>query len=402
MLIVKKFGGSSVANKERIFNVAQRCIEDYKAGHDIVVVLSAMGDTTDNLIDMANTINPKAKKREMDMLLSTGEQVSVSLMAMAMHALDVPAVSLNAFQVMMHSTSRYGNARFKRVDTERILHELDSRKIVIVTGFQGVNKYDDITTLGRGGSDTTAVALAAVLHADKCEIYTDVEGVYTADPRIVKNARKIDVITYDEMLELASLGAKVLHNRSVEMAKKYNVELVVRSSLNRSEGTVVKEASEMEKLLVTGVAADKNTARISVIGVEDKPGIAFRIFDTLAGNNINVDIILQSVGREGTKDISFTVASEDLENAIKILEENKKRLTIQDITWNERVAKLSIVGAGMMSNPGVAAKMFESLYNSRVNINMISTSEIRITVLVAEDDIEQAMVAVHDGFALAD
>lgn len=402
MLIVKKFGGSSVANKERIFNVAQRCIEDYKAGHDIVVVLSAMGDTTDNLIEMANAINPKAKKREMDMLLSTGEQVSVSLMAMAMHALDVPAVSLNAFQVMMHSTSRYGNARFKRVDTERILHELDSRKIVIVTGFQGVNKYDDITTLGRGGSDTTAVALAAVLHADKCEIYTDVDGVYTADPRIVKDAKKIDVITYDEMLELASLGAKVLHNRSVEMAKKYNVELVVRSSLNRSEGTVVKEASEMEKLLVTGVAADKNTARISVIGVEDKPGIAFRIFDTLAGNNINVDIILQSVGREGTKDISFTVASDDLENAIRILEENKKRLTIQDITWDEKVAKLSIVGAGMMSNPGVAAKMFESLYNSRVNINMISTSEIRITVLVAEDDIEQAMIAVHDGFALAD
>lgn len=402
MLIVKKFGGSSVANKERIFNVAQRCIEDYKAGHDIVVVLSAMGDTTDNLIEMANAINPKAKKREMDMLLSTGEQVSVSLMAMAMHALDVPAVSLNAFQVMMHSTSRYGNARFKRVDTERILHELDSRKIVIVTGFQGVNKYDDITTLGRGGSDTTAVALAAVLHADKCEIYTDVDGVYTADPRIVKDAKKIDVITYDEMLELASLGAKVLHNRSVEMAKKYNVELVVRSSLNRSEGTVVKEASEMEKLLVTGVAADKNTAGISVIGVEDKPGIAFRIFDTLAGNNINVDIILQSVGREGTKDISFTVASDDLENAIRILEENKKRLTIQDITWNEKVAKLSIVGAGMMSNPGVAAKMFESLYNSRVNINMISTSEIRITVLVAEDDIEQAMIAVHDGFALAD
>ena len=402
MLIVKKFGGSSVANKERIFNVAQRCIEDYKAGHDIVVVLSAMGDTTDNLIEMANAINPKAKKREMDMLLSTGEQVSVSLMAMAMHALDVPAVSLNAFQVMMHSTSRYGNARFKRVDTERILHELDSRKIVIVTGFQGVNKYDDITTLGRGGSDTTAVALAAVLHADKCEIYTDVDGVYTADPRIVKDAKKIDVITYDEMLELASLGAKGLHNRSVEMAKKYNVELVVRSSLNRSEGTVVKEASEMEKLLVTGVAADKNTARISVIGVEDKPGIAFRIFDTLAGNNINVDIILQSVGREGTKDISFTVASDDLENAIRILEENKKRLTIQDITWNEKVAKLSIVGAGMMSNPGVAAKMFESLYNSRVNINMISTSEIRITVLVAEDDIEQAMIAVHDGFALAD
>lgn len=402
MLIVKKFGGSSVANKERIFNVAKRCIEDYKAGNDVVVVLSAMGDTTDELISMAHDINPKAKQREMDMLLTTGEQVSVALMAMAMQSLDVPAVSLNAFQVMMHSTSRYGNARFKRVETKRIEHELDSRKIVIVTGFQGVNKYDDITTLGRGGSDTTAVALAAALHADKCEIYTDVDGVFTADPRVVKNAKKLDVITYDEMLELASLGAKVLHNRSVEMAKKYNVELVVRSSLNYSEGTVVKEGANMEKLLVTGVAADKNTARISAIGVTDKPGIAFNIFDTLAKNNINVDIILQSVGREGTKDISFTVAGDDMEHAIEVLEENKARLTIQEVTCNPNVAKLSVVGAGMMSNPGVAAKMFESLYNSRVNINMISTSEIRITVLVDEKDIDKAMNAVHDGFAMSE
>lgn len=400
MLIVKKFGGSSVADKDRIFNVAKRCIEDYKAGHDVVVVLSAMGDTTDNLIELAKTINPEAKKRELDMLLTTGEQVSVSLMAMAMQAMDVPAVSLNAFQVMMHCTSRYGNARFKRVDTERIQHELDSRKIVIVTGFQGVNKYDDITTLGRGGSDTTAVALAAVLHADKCEIYTDVDGVYTADPRVCKNARKLDVITYDEMLELASLGAKVLHNRSVEMAKKYNVELVVRSSLNNSEGTTVKEAAKMEKLLVTGVAADSNTARVSVIGVEDKPGTAFRIFNTLAKNHINVDIILQSVGRDGTKDISFTVASDDLEATLNLLEENKERLTIQNITYNADVAKLSVVGAGMMSNPGVASKMFEAMYNSRVNINMISTSEIRITVLVDEKDIDKAMNAVHDGFMM--
>ena len=400
MLIVKKFGGSSVADKDRIFNVAKRCIEDYKAGHDVVVVLSAMGDTTDNLIELARTINPEAKKRELDMLLTTGEQVSVSLMAMAMQAMDVPAVSLNAFQVMMHCTSRYGNARFKRVDTERIQHELDSRKIVIVTGFQGVNKYDDITTLGRGGSDTTAVALAAVLHADKCEIYTDVDGVYTADPRVCKNARKLDVITYDEMLELASLGAKVLHNRSVEMAKKYNVELVFRSSLNNSEGTTVKEAAKMEKLLVTGVAADSNTARVSVIGVEDKPGTAFRIFNTLAKNHINVDIILQSVGRDGTKDISFTVASDDLEATLNLLEENKERLTIQNITYNADVAKLSVVGAGMMSNPGVASKMFEAMYNSRVNINMISTSEIRITVLVDEKDIDKAMNAVHDGFMM--
>lgn len=398
MLIVKKFGGSSVANKERIFNVARRCMEDYKEGHDVVVVLSAMGDTTDELISLAESINPKAKQREMDMLLSTGEQVSVALMAMALQSMDIPAVSLNAFQVMMHSTSRYGNARFKRIDGERIRHELDYRKIVIVTGFQGINKYDDVTTLGRGGSDTTAVALAAALHADRCEIYTDVEGVYTADPRVVPNARKLEAVTYDEMLELASLGAKVLHNRSVEMAKKYNVELVVRSSLSHAEGTVVKEAVKVEKMLITGVAADKNTARISVIGVEDNPGTAFRIFDTLAKNGINVDIILQSVGREGTKDISFTVASGDLEDALKVLEENKERLTIREISFNEKVAKLSVVGAGMMSNPGVAARMFESLYNSRVNINMIATSEIRITVLVDEKDIEKAMNAVHDGF----
>lgn len=399
MLIVKKFGGSSVANKERIFRVAERCIEDYRAGHDVVVVLSAMGDTTDDLIAMAHSIHENPKKRELDMLLTTGEQVSVSLMAMAMQSLDVPAVSLNAFQVQMHSTERYGNARFKRIDTDRITHELDSRKIVIVTGFQGVNKYDDLTTLGRGGSDTTAVALAAALHADRCEIFTDVDGVYTADPRIVKNAMKLDEVTYDEMLELASLGAKVLHNRSVEMAKKYGVELVVRSSLNRSEGTVIKEKVKMEKMLITGVAADTNTARISVIGVDDQPGTAFRIFNTLAKNNINVDIILQSVGRDGTKDISFTVSEDDLDEAIHILEDHKEALTIKEITSNVHVAKISVVGAGMMSNPGVAAKMFETLYNARVNINMIATSEIRITVLVNEKDVEKAMNAVHDGFA---
>ncbi|RGY79607.1 aspartate kinase [Dorea sp. AM58-8] len=399
MLIVKKFGGSSVANKERIFRVAERCIEDYRAGHDVVVVLSAMGDTTDDLIAMAHSIHANPKKRELDMLLTTGEQVSVSLMAMAMQSLDVPAVSLNAFQVQMHSTERYGNARFKRIDTDRITHELDSRKIVIVTGFQGVNKYDDLTTLGRGGSDTTAVALAAALHADRCEIFTDVDGVYTADPRIVKNAMKLDEVTYDEMLELASLGAKVLHNRSVEMAKKYGVELVVRSSLNRSEGTVIKEKVKMEKMLITGVAADTNTARISVIGVDDQPGTAFRIFNTLAKNNMNVDIILQSVGRDGTKDISFTVSEDDLDDAIHILEDHKEALTIKEITSNRDVAKISVVGAGMMSNPGVAAKMFETLYNARININMIATSEIRITVLVDKKDVEKALNAVHDGFA---
>ena len=402
MLIVKKFGGSSVANKERIFNVARRCIEEYKKGHDIVVVLSAMGDTTDELLDLAKSINPDGSKREMDMLLTVGEQVSVSLMAMAMQSLGVPAVSLNAYQAKMNCTSRYSNARFKRIDTERIENELEAKKIVIVTGFQGVNKHEDYVTLGRGGSDTTAVALAATLHADKCEIYTDVDGVFTADPRVVPDARKIEEITYDEMLELATSGAKVLHSRSVELAKKYGVQMVVRSSLNESEGTTVKEVVKMEKMLITGVASDKNTARISVIGVEDKPGTAFKIFHRLAKNGINIDIILQSVGREGTKDISFTVSQDDLKDGLRVLEENKEALGFQEITYNENVAKVAIVGAGMMSNPGVASQMFEALFNYGVNINMISTSEIRITVLIDEKDVDRAVRAIHEKFSLGE
>ena len=398
MLIVKKFGGTSVANKERIFNVARRCIEDYKAGHDVVVVLSAMGDTTDELIELANSINPDAKKRELDMLLTTGEQVSVSLMAMAMQALDVPAVSLNAFQVAMHATSRYGNARFKRVDTKRIRHELDSRKIVIVTGFQGVNKYDDITTLGRGGSDTTAVALAAVLHADKCEIYTDVDGVFTADPRIVKNAKKLDFITYDEMLELASLGAKVLHNRSVEMAKKYSVNMEVVSSLERKPGTKVKEVVKMEKMLIKGVAKDCDVARVAVIGLPDEPGIAFKIFSNLSRKKVNVDIIIQSIGRHNTKDISFTCPISQLPAAKEVLENDLEHLGAERVEVTEDVAKVSIVGAGMQSNPGVAATMFEALFEAGINIQMISTSEIKISVLIEKKDADKAVSAIHDAF----
>lgn len=402
MLVVKKFGGTSVANKERIFNVANRCIEEYKKGNDVVVVLSAMGKYTDELISMAQDINAKPPKREMDMLFTIGEQMSVALMAMAMNKLGVPAVSLNAFQVAMHTTSVHGNARLKRIDTERIRRELDGRRIVIVTGFQGVDKYDDYTTLGRGGSDTTAVALAAALHADACEIYTDVDGVYTADPRKVPNARKLKEITYDEMLDLATLGAGVLHNRSVEMAKKYGVPLVVRSSLNNSEGTVVKEEVTVERMLISGVALDTEAVRIAVIGIKDVPGMAFKLFDTLAKKNINVDVILQSIGRAGKKDISFTVNGDDLDEAVAILEANQARLGYQEIHSDRNIAKLSIVGAGMMSNPGVAAKMFESLYNEGVNINMISTSEIRITVLIDAKDGVRAMNAVHDAFNLAD
>ena len=403
MLIVKKFGGTSVADKERIYNVARRCIEDYKKGNDIVVVLSAMGKTTDVLISQAKEINPNPPKREMDMLFTIGEQTSVALMAMAMDALGVPAVSLNAFQVSMHTTSRYGNARLKRIDTERIRNELDARKIVIVTGFQGIDKMDNYTTLGRGGSDTTAVALAAALRADACEIYTDVDGVYTADPRIVKNAKKLDEITYDEMLDLASLGAGVLHNRSVEMAKKYGVQLVVRSSLNNSEGTVVKEEVKMERMLVSGVACDKNTARIAVIGLQDQPGVAFKLFNHLANHNINVDVILQSVGRDGTKDISFTVAKDDVDETLATLERHRNTSLICDkVDVDYNVAKVSVVGAGMISNPGVAATMFEAMFNENINIKMISTSEIRITVIIDESEADRAVKAVHDKFVLGE
>ena len=401
MLVVKKFGGSSVADKERIFNVAKRCIEDYEKGNQVVVVLSAMGKTTDGLIAKAHEINPNPPKRELDMLLATGEQVSVALMSMAMNVLGVPSVSLNAAQVAMHTSSAYGTAKLKRIDTERIQHELDAKKIVVITGFQGINKYDDLTTLGRGGSDTTAVALAAALHADSCEIYTDVDGVYTADPRIVPNARKLLEVSYDEMLEFASLGAKVLHNRSVEMAKRYGVQLVVRSSLNREEGTIVKEEAKLERMLVSGVAADKNVARISVIGVKNEPGIAFKIFNLLAKHNINVDIIIQSIGREERKDISFTVAKSDLKETMDLLNENKETISAQNVTSEEDVAKISIIGAGMTSNPGVAAKMFEALYNANINIKMIATSEIRITVLIHEEDVNRAMRTVHDAFDLA-
>lgn len=402
MLIVQKFGGSSVANAERVFNVANRIAESYTQGHDVVVVLSAQGDTTDELIAKAKEITPNPSKREMDMLLTTGEQQSVALMAMALTKLGYPVVSLNAYQVGMVTTSTYGNARLKKIDPERMRRELDRRNIVIVTGFQGINRFDDITTLGRGGSDTTAVAIAAVLHADKCEIYTDVDGVYTADPRIVKDAKKLEEITYNEMLELASLGAKVLHNRSVELAKKYNVELVVRSSLNHSEGTVVKEVCKVERMLISGVAGDDEIARVSLIGIEDTPGKAFDIFATLARKNINVDIILQSIGRDGTKDISFTVSDTSLADVKEIVSQNMDRWGAKDVDYNENLAKVSVVGGGMVANAGVASKMFEAMYDNRINIHMISTSEIKISVLIDKKDMNRAMNAIHDKFELVD
>lgn len=402
MLVVKKFGGTSVGTPERILNVANRCIEEYQKGNEVVVVLSAMGDTTDELIELANAVSSKPDKREMDMLYTVGEQTSVALLAMALKDKGIPAVSLNAFQVKMHTTSNHMNARLTKIDKERIRHDLDEKKIVVVTGFQGIDKYNNYTTLGRGGSDTTAVALAAALDADACEIYTDVEGVYTADPRIVEGAVKLSEITYDEMLDLATLGAKVLHNRSVEMAKKYNVPLVVRSSLNNAEGTVVKERVKMERMLISGVTADKNAARISLMGLLDKPGIAFKVFRTLAKANINIDMILQSVGRDGKQDISFTCSTDQFDDAVKVLKENQETLTYDKMETEENVAKISAVGAGMISNPGVASTMFEALYNADINIGMISTSEIRISVLVDASDADNAVKVVHKAFELND
>ncbi|MBQ1862359.1 MAG: aspartate kinase [Clostridia bacterium] len=394
-LIVQKFGGSSVADTERIRRVARIITDTYKEGNDVVAVVSAQGDTTDDLIEKAHEINKKPSRREMDMLLSTGEQASAALLAMAIEDLGYPVTSLNAWQVGITSDSKYSNARIKQVSDERLRRELDQHKIVICAGFQGVNKYDDITTLGRGGSDTTAVAISAALRADICKIFTDVDGVYTADPRIVKNARKLNEITYDEMLELASLGAQVLCNRSVELAKKYRVNLEVCSSFRMVPGTIVKEDVKVEKMLITGVAKDNNVTRISVIGLEDVPGVAFKLFSLLGQNNINVDIILQSIGRHGTKDISFTVASDNTQIALEVLHESYPD---HPITYDENVSKVSVVGSGMQSNAGVAAKMFEALYSVGVNIQMISTSEIKISVLIDRNDSDKALEAIHDAF----
>ena len=398
MLTVMKFGGSSVADLEHIRNVANRCIAKQREGSQVVVVLSAMGKTTDNLIATAKQITEQPSRRELDMLLTTGEQVSVSLMAMTLISMGVSAVSLNAWQVPMHTTSNYQNARFKRIDSERIRKELDANKIVIVTGFQGINKYEDITTLGRGGSDTTAVALAAELHADVCEIYTDVDGVYTADPRVVPNAHKMTEITYDEMLEMASLGAKVLHSRCVEIAKKYGVELLVCSSLNHNSGTIVREKTKMEKMLISGVAADKNVAKIRVAGLGNEPNSTFRLLNLLDKNKLNIYVMIQSLGKDGTKSVSFTVAKSDMLRVLDLLNENKDYLGIKKLDSDENVAKVSVIGAGIRSHSGVAAKMFGALASIDVNTEMVTTSEIRITALIDEAYADLAVRKLHETF----
>lgn len=397
-LIVQKFGGSSVANWAKVENVARRVTDTYKEGNSVVVVVSAQGDTTDDFLEKAAELNTNPSKREMDVLLSAGEQISMALLAMAIEKIGCPVISLTGWQAGIHTNSVYGAARISTINTERIERELDMKRIVIVAGFQGINKYDDITTLGRGGSDTTAVALAAALKADKCEIYTDVDGVYTADPRIVKDAKKLKDVSYDEMLELASLGANVLHNRSVELALKYNVKLEVKSSFEKVDGTVVKEVKNVEKMLVRGVARDNDVARISIVGIDNTPGKAFRVFSLLAKHNINVDVILQSVGRHDTKDISFTVSENQLDAAVAVINDNLDTIGAESVEYNKDISKVSIVGSGMVSNPGVAAKMFEALYEAHININMISTSEIKVSVLIDQKDAENAVRAIHDKF----
>lgn len=400
-LIVKKFGGSSVANAERVFNVANIIADDYKKGNDVIVVVSAQGDTTDELIEKAKEINPEnASKRELDMLLTAGEQISIALLSMAVERLGFPVISLLGWQAGFETDSNHGIARIKRINSERLKAELSKKNIIIVAGFQGINKYDDLTTLGRGGSDTSAVAIAAALKADKCQIYTDVDGVYSADPRKVRGAKKMEAITYDEMLELATLGAQVLNNRSVEMAKKYNVELEVLSSLENKNGTIVKEKVKMEKTLVRGVAKDINVTSISIIGLKDSPGVAFKIFNKLSQFKVNVDTILQSVGRDNTKDITFTVSKNQEHDAINAIEALKESLEYKDIFIDNSIAKISIVGAGMESHPGIASKMFEAIYDAGINIRMIATSEIKISVLIDAKYADKAVQAVHDALII--
>ena len=397
-LIVQKFGGTSVANTERLKNVADIITKTYEKGNDVVVVVSAQGDTTDEFIEKARQVNPNPSKREMDMLLTAGEQISASLLAMTIEEMGYPVISLLGWQAGFFTSANNGSARIERVDPARIKRELDQKRIVIVTGFQGVNRYQDMTTLGRGGSDTSAVAIAASMHADLCQIYTDVEGVFTADPRKIKDARKLDVISYDEMLELATLGAQVLNNRSVEMAKKYGVELEVLSSLTRKPGTIVREANKMEEMLISGIAKDNEVARVSIIGVPDRPGLAFKIFTKLAAKEINVDIILQSIGRNNTKAISFTIPESQLDETMEILRTYVETIGAADAVYDGNVSKVSVVGAGMETHPGVAAQMFEALFDANINIQMISTSEIKISVLISRDDADQAVTAIHKKF----
>lgn len=400
-LVVQKYGGSSVADSQKILNVAKRIIETKKKGNKVVVVVSAMGDTTDELLKLASEITDSPPERELDMLLSTGEQVSIALLSMAIKELGEQVISFTAPQAGIFTDQKHTKAKILNINADKIKRELDRDKIVIVAGFQGVTEDYEITTLGRGGSDTTAVALAAALEANLCEIYTDVDGVYTADPRLVKEAKKLSLISYDEMLELASLGAKVLHPRAVECAKNNGVPLVVRSTFNDNAGTLLKEVVNMERIRpVSGIAHDINVAKITLYDVPDRPGVAAEIFKALAKEGINVDIIVQSANRAEFNDISFTVSHDELNKALTIVKEVAKKLGSKRVEYNSRVAKVSIVGAGMISNPGVAATMFSALAEAGINIIMISTSEIRLSCIIEEDKVEEAVKVLHRTFEL--
>lgn len=397
-LIVQKFGGTSVADDQRIFHVAQTIVRSYQMKNDIVVVVSAQGDTTDRLVEQAKRINSNGSKREIDMLLCAGEQMSVSLLALAIEKIGYPVISLTGWQAGVRTNSDYGSARILKINADRIYKELDKKRIVIVAGFQGINSFQDITTMGRGGSDTSAVALAAELKADLCQIYTDVDGVYTADPRLVPNAVKLREISFDEMLELATSGAKVLHNRSVEMAKKYSIDLEVLSSLEGKPGTKVKEIVNMEKMIVRGVAIDDDIARIAILHLPDSPEAAFKVFSLLAKKKINVDIIMQSAAQDNKKDIYFTVPASQMQEAKDVLESHINHTEGIEIEAKDGFSKVTIVGAGMKANPGVAAKMFEALAEARINSHLIATSEIKVSVLVNTEEGKRALKVVHEAF----
>ncbi|WP_339816641.1 aspartate kinase [Paenibacillus sp. FSL R7-0216] len=400
-LYVMKFGGSSVGDTERMQRVARRVVEKQQEGHQVMVVVSAMGDTTDDLIDQAKLLNPNPPLREMDMLMTTGEQISIALLAMAIDALGAKAVSYTGWQAGFRTEAEHGRARITDIKPDRVQKSLEEGNIVIVAGFQGMTEGGEITTFGRGGSDTTAVALAAATGADYCEIYTDVDGIYSTDPRIVKNARKLNEISYDEMLELANLGAAVLHPRAVEYAKHNKVRLVVRSSFNYHEGTVVKEEVNMEQgVVVSGIAYDKNVARISILGVSHVPGVLAKVFGSLANAKIDVDIIVQSGVTDGKADFSFTVALSDCDKAVKVLESIRGDLPYENVTSEEGLVKVSIVGAGMVSHPGVAAQMFDVISKQGVNIVMVSTSEIKVSCVIDGSKLNEVVTALHTAYGL--
>jgi len=400
-LIVQKYGGSSVANIERIKNVAKRIARYKRQGYRLVVVVSALGDTTDELLDLAYKITDSPNERELDMLISTGEQVSVALLAMALHKMGIDAISFTGGQVGIITDYSHTKARIVKVSAERIRKELNKDRVVIVAGFQGVNPKNEITTLGRGGSDMTAVALAKTLNSSMCEIYTDVEGVYTADPRIVKDARKLSRISYEEMLELASLGAQVMQARSMEVAKKFSVPLHIRSSFSNAQGTIIsKEVKAMEEVLVSGVTANKGEAKVTICDVPDRPGVAARIFRDIAAKDINVDMIIQNISRTGYTDVSFTVPLSELGKTKQVMKKVLKDVNAKSVIYNSDIAKVSIVGVGMRSHSGVAAKMFEALASKKINIDMISTSEIKISCVINKKYADEAVRVIHKAFGL--